>query len=88
VRRRSGRAMGGGWNASDELLTVLDMQITGGILWVGGYLPSKKTGVKVGSALGVWRAQIGPTERAGDLGDSDSRIFVCLPRAKVAPVGS
>src|SRR6202521_5937292 len=74
--------MGPGRNASDKMLAVLDMQIAGRIFWVRDQLPSEKAGVKVGGTFWVGRAQIGPAERAGDLGDSDSGALVGLPDAE------
>ena len=82
MRRHSRLTVGCGGNASDEMLAVLDVQVSGRIFCVGGDLPSKKASIKIGSALCVGRAQIGPAERARDLRDSDSGALVCLPGAK------
>src|ERR1022692_3429521 len=64
------------------LFAVLDMQVAGFIFWVGKYLPSKKAGVKIGGTFWIGRAQIGPAERAVDLGNSDSGVLVGLPGAE------
>src|SRR5260370_30446569 len=87
MRRHSGLASGRGGNASDEMLSVLDMQVAGWIFGVGDQLPSEKAGVKIRGALCVRCAQIGPAERAGDVGDSDSVVLVGLPGTDNRAIG-
>ena len=53
--------MSRGRNASDEVFAILDVQVTGLVFLVGHDLPSEKGRIKISGALGVGRAQIGPT---------------------------
>jgi len=79
--------MGPGWNASDEVFAVLNMQIAGRIFRVRDQLPSEKAGVKIRGSFRVGGTQIGPTERASDVGDSDAAVFLRRPETESRPGG-
>src|SRR5260370_33025406 len=79
VRRRSRLPMGPGWNASDEGLAVLNMQVAGRIFRVRDQLPSEKAGVKIRRSFRVGGTQVGPSERGTGLGGSDARGFFRRP---------
>src|SRR3977135_3727958 len=73
-----------GWgNASDEVLSILDVKISGFVLLVGHDLPSEKAGIELAGALCIRRAQIGPAKCAGDMCDSNAGILRGLPHAEM-----
>ena len=82
MRRRSGRQLLGGRRASNVVIAVLDVQIAGFVVLSGLEFPSQKSGVEFRCRLRIGGAEVGPTQRAVNVGDSNAGVFLGCHRQK------
>src|ERR1700730_9545907 len=69
-------------DTADELLAMLDVQITRRVLFTCLQLPAEKSGVKLLGAFGIRSTQVGPAECSWFAGDTNPRILLSLPNGE------